>query len=216
MLLVALTALCSLGFKNNAIVPTPAIHQLHHNPSPLIGRLWVSVVKMNVHHFTKGFTILVPPSIDTMALPTLVHLHLCHSPIPPQSKTADWLVSGVCCDDECRFLHQSLHDTRLSFNRHNAVACASSPLPFTNRHLIADKPQPTLPVHEFSNHQLFQPQSLIPTDLLFSHSFYQHSTETPEVPPTWPLHCSTTRCRRSLTTGSARHAARCTELTSTS
>jgi hypothetical protein len=37
MLLVALAALSSLGFKNNAIVPTPAIHQLHHSPSPLIG-----------------------------------------------------------------------------------------------------------------------------------------------------------------------------------
>jgi hypothetical protein len=108
----------------------------------------------------------------------------CHSTTPTQSKPADRLTLGVCCEDERLLLHQSLHDIRPSFNRHNAVAYAGSPLPFTNRHLIADKPQPSLPVSEFSNHQLLQPQSLIPPDLLFSHPFYQHSTETLEVPPT--------------------------------
>jgi hypothetical protein len=56
----------------------------------------------------------------------------CHSRTPPQSKPADRLPLGVCCEDECQSPHQSLHDTRLSFNRHNAVAYAGLTLPFTN------------------------------------------------------------------------------------
>jgi hypothetical protein len=100
----------------NAIDPKPSIHLGGRSLTSLDGRLQEST---------------------RLALFFRAQTHCrcantCHSPIPPQSKAADWLVSGVFCEDECRLVHVNLHDTRLPFNRHNGVTWTRSPLPFTN------------------------------------------------------------------------------------
>lgn len=67
----------SFRLKHNAVVPTTAIHPFQRSSRPLIGRSQGSIVKMSLNHSNKAFTALIFPSIDTMALPRIVHL--CHS-----------------------------------------------------------------------------------------------------------------------------------------